>query len=326
MSRGDVREGVGSMRKLPLGNTGVDVSALCLGAMYLGSREDKATSCDLLDQYSQAGGSFIDTANIYVRWLEGFVGGESETLLGEWMKDRGNRDKLFIASKVGFEYQDVERGLGAARILEECEKSLKRLGVDTIDLYYSHVDDRNTPLEETMDAFDKLVKAGKVRFIGASNFLAWRMAEVRSVCAAHNWVDYCCVQQRYTYARPKPGATFAPQISANDDLLDYVKAGGITLLAYSPLLRGAYGRDDREFGKQYLSDDTEARVKVLKGVAAEVGATPHQVVYAWMLASDPAVIPLTAASTAEQMRENLAAADVVLSPEQMAALNTAGTS
>ena len=313
------------MRKLPLGNSGVDVSALCLGAMYFGSREDKATSYDLLDQYSQAGGSFVDTANIYVRWLEGFVGGESETVLGEWMKDRGNRDKLFIASKVGFEYQDVERGLGAARIVEECEKSLKRLGVDTIDLYYSHVDDRSTPLEETMEAYDKLVKAGKIRFIGASNFLAWRMAEVRSVCAAHNWVDYCCIQQRYTYARPKPGATFAPQISANDDLLDYVKSSGITLLAYSPLLRGAYGRDDREFGKQYLSDDTEARVKVLKGVAAEVGATPHQVVYAWMLASDPAVIPLTAASAAGQMRENLAALDVVLSPEQMAALNTAGT-
>ncbi|MHC4201275.1 MAG: aldo/keto reductase, partial [Planctomycetota bacterium] len=223
------------MRKLPLGNSGVDVSALCLGAMYLGSREDKATSYDLLDQYSQAGGSFIDTANIYVRWREGFVGGESETLLGQWMKDRGNRDELFIASKLGFEYQDVERGLGAAQIADECEKSLKRLGVDTIDLYYSHVDDRNTPLEETMEAYDKLVKAGKVRFIGASNFLAWRMAEVRSVCAAHNRVDYCCIQQRYTYARPRSGTTFAPQISANDDLLDYVKSSGITLLAYSPL-------------------------------------------------------------------------------------------
>ena len=134
------------MRTTPLGWTGVEVSIFCLGAMYLGTRNDAASSYRLLDQYVDAGGSFIDTANIYAHWVEGFRGGESETLLGEWMRRRGNRSRIFLATKVGFEYPGVERGLSAAQIEAECDKSLRRLGVETIDLYYAHVDDRSTPL------------------------------------------------------------------------------------------------------------------------------------------------------------------------------------
>ena len=311
------------MRTTPLGNTSVEVSALCLGAMYFGSRTDRETSFQLLDQYVEDGGSFIDTANIYARWVPGFVGGESETLLREWLQERKNRDRMFLATKVGFQYPGVERGLRAEQIETECEKSLKRLGIDTIDLYYAHVDDRNTPMEETLEAFNRLVKAGKVRLIGASNFLAWRMEEARWVSQMHGWAEYCCIQQRYSYIRPKPGASFDPQVAANDDLLDYCRTRGITMLAYSPLLTGAYTRANRSFAEQYLGPDTDARVAALNAVAGEAGATLNQVVYAWMMQSDPPVIPLVAASTAEQMRENMGALEIKLSAEQMARLSDA---
>ncbi len=314
------------MRTVPLGNTGVDVSALCLGAMYFGTRNDERTSFELLDQYVAAGGTFIDTANIYAHWVEGGQGGESESLLGRWMKARGNRADLFLASKVGFNMPGVERGLTAAQIEAECEKSLRRMGVETIDLYYAHVDDRVTPLDETLAAFDRLVRAGKVRFIGASNYLAWRLEQAHWVSKTHDWASFCCVQQRYTYLRPKPGASFDPQISANDDLLDYVRARrhDFTLLAYSALLGGAYVRDDRPVPEQYRGPDAEARLRVLREVAAETGATPNQVVLAWMMHSDPPVIPLIAASEPRHLAENIGALDVRLSAGQMERLNCAG--
>ena len=312
------------MRTTPLGQTGVEVSILCLGAMYLGTRNDAASSYRLLDQYVAAGGSFIDTANIYAHWVEGFRGGESETLLGEWMRQRGNRGQIFLASKVGFEYPGVERGLAAAQIEEECNKSLRRLGVETIDLYYAHVDDRNTPLEETMAAFDRLVRAGKVRFIGASNFLAWRLAQVHALSAANGWPDYCCIQQRHTYLRPKPGRGFDPQIAANDDLLDYCRSHPITLLAYSSLLSGAYTRPDRSIPEEYLGPDSDARLAALAEVAAAHNASPNQVILAWMLGGDPPVLPVMAAGSEAQMAENLGALDLVLSADEMQRLTNAG--
>ena len=312
------------MRTIPLGHTGVEVSILCLGAMYLGTRNDAASSYRLLDQYTAAGGSFIDTANIYAHWIEGFRGGESETLLGEWMRARDNRSQLFLASKVGFGYPGVERGLTATQIEEECNKSLRRLGVDTIDLYYSHVDDRNTPLEETLAAYDRLVQAGKVRFIGASNFLAWRMAQAHAVSTANGWPDYCCIQQRHTYLRPRPGTSFDPQLAVNDDLLDYCRSTGTTLLAYSSLLSGAYTRPDRTIDVQYLGPDSDARLAALRDVAAAHDASPNQVILAWMRGGDPLIVPVMAAGSEAQMAENLAALDLTLSTEEMQLLTQAG--
>jgi len=311
------------MRTVLLGNTGVVVSAFCLGAMHLGSREDKATSYRLLDQYVEAGGSFLDTANTYARWIPGCSGGESETLLGAWMHERKNRSRMFVATKVGFAYPGVERGLRAHQIQTECEKSLKRLRTDTIDLYQAHVDDRNTPMEETLEAFDRLMRAGQVRFIGASNFAVWRLEEAHWVSQTHGWAAYCSIQQHYSYLRPKPGASFAPQVAANSDLLDYCRARGVTLLAYSPLLGGAYTRADRSFPAPYLGPDSDTRLGVLKAIAEETGATASQVVLAWMAHSRPPVIPLVAASTAEQMHENLGALEIELSTDQMTRLDDA---
>jgi len=311
------------MKKVLLGNSGVEVSEFCLGAMYFGSRTDKETSYQLLDRYVTAGGSFIDTANIYARWMPGFVGGESETLLGAWMRERKHRADLFIASKVGFQYPGVERGLKTQQIEEECNKSLKRMGIETIDLYYAHVDDRHTSMEETLEAFDKLVRAGKVRLIGASNFPAWRLEEARWTSRTHGWAEYCCVQQRHSYIRPRAGTSFDPQVAANEDLIDYCRTRGITMLAYSPLLKGAYSRADREFQDQYVGPDTNVRLAALQKIADQTGATTNQIVLAWMAHSDPYVIPLFSASTEEQMEENLGALDIKLSQEQMDYLNKA---
>lgn len=313
------------MRTLKLGKTGVDVSALCLGAMFFGSRTDAPASYRVLDAYAAAGGSFIDTANIYAHWVTGYQGGESETLLGDWLRARGNRAHMFLASKVGFEYPGVERRLTAALIEQECEKSLRRLGVETIDLYYAHVDDRATPLEETLAAFDRLVRAGKVRFVGASNYRAWRLEQASWISRTNGWAEFCCVQQRYTYLPPRPGASTAPQVVANEDLRDYCASSGTTLLAYSVALGGAYSRSDRPLPPEYVSPDNGSRLAALRAVASDTGATVNQVILAWMLQSTPTILPLIAASDEAQLQDNLGALDLTLSAEQMEQLNTAGT-
>lgn len=311
------------MKTVQLGSSELQVSVLGLGAMFFGTRTAAETSYQLLDEYIEAGGNFIDTANIYAHWVSGFKGGESEILLGEWLRKRGNRDKQIIASKVGFGYPGVPQGLSAKTIEEECNKSLKRLGIDTIDLYYAHVDDYNTPLEETMGAFDRLVKAGKVRYIGASNYLAWRLEEAHGLSQANGWANFCCVQQRHTYLRVKPGGSTAPQVTSNPDLFDYSRRRNFPIVAYSILLGGAYTQTDRSIPESYLGADTDARLNILQSVAAETHATPNQVVIAWMLHSAYPTVPLIAASSHEQLQENLGALDVELSAEQMERLDNA---
>jgi aryl-alcohol dehydrogenase-like predicted oxidoreductase len=316
------------MQTVPLGSTGVEVSALCLGAMYFGTRQDEAASFRLLDQYADAGGSFIDTANIYAAWVPGFEGGESETVLGRWMKARGNRETLFLATKVGFGYDDVAQGLTAQQIEAECEKSLKRLGVDTIDLYYMHVDDRQTPLHETLAALDRLAQAGKVRFIGASNYLAYRLERAHTLAKLNDWPRFGCLQQRYTYLQPRAGKrVVAAQEYVTEELLDYVRwrKGDLTLLAYSVLLGGAYSRTDRTIPEAYATADNGVRLAVLRQVAQETRSTPNQVILAWLRQNDPPVLPLIAASTPEQMQENLDALAVRLSDDQKRRLNEASS-
>ena len=300
----------------------LEVSVLGLGTMHYGSRDDEATSYRMLDRYVEAGGNFLDTANVYATWVKGYHGGDSETLLGKWMKDRGNRHELVIATKVGFGYQDVPVSLKAGIIESEVEKSLKRLGTDTIDLYYSHCDDRDTPLEEQLRAMDKLVKAGKIRCIGASNIKAWRLEEARGISFHNGLARHAVVQQRFTYLRPRVNADFFHQTSTNPDLLEYCARHTLPLIAYSPLLSGAYARDDRPIPEQYRHDDSDARLKALESVAEAIGAGSNQIVLAWMIRQG--VLPIFGASRIEQMEENLGAAAVELTDEQMATLNDAG--
>jgi aryl-alcohol dehydrogenase-like predicted oxidoreductase len=312
------------MRKLKLGSSDVEVSALCLGTDLIGSKIDRQTSFRLLDLFRENGGTFVDTGNFYAAWLPGCKGGESETTIGLWMKERGNRHEMAIASKIGFDYPGCQGGLSAAEIERECEKSLRRLGTDRLDLYYAHRDDPQTPLEETMAAFDSLIRAGKVRAIGASNLRAWRIAEANAVAGAHGWARYSAVEQRYTYLRPRHGADFGPQVSINEDLKGYCRSRDITLIAYSTLLQGAYTRQDRALPAQYAGTESGERLHALEGVARELGATLNQVIIAWMRQSAPAVLPIVAGSQPEQLTENLAALGVTLTAEQMTRLDTAG--
>jgi aryl-alcohol dehydrogenase-like predicted oxidoreductase len=163
--------------KRPLGRSGMTVAPLCFGGNVFGWTADEATSFSLLDAFVAAGFDFIDTANVYSRWVPGHQGGESETVIGKWLRRSGARDKVVIATKVGMDMGPAGKGLSAAHIKAACDQSLKRLQTDRIDLYYAHTDDRSVPLEETLGAFADLVAAGKVRAIGASNYEASRLRE-----------------------------------------------------------------------------------------------------------------------------------------------------
>ena len=312
------------MKKIQLSQTGVEVSCLCLGTLRFGTRNDYDQSAQLMDIYIEAGGSFIDTANSYDQWCSEGKGGESEITVGRGMRERRLREQLFIATKVGFGYQNIPDGLAASTIISECEQSLRRLGTDYIDLYYAHKDDPNIPLEETLSAFNKLVKDGKIRFFGASNYLAWRLADADAIADKNRWSSFTCVEQRCTYLRPNPGADFSPQQLADGNLMTYCDARGKTILPYTPLLRGAYVRSDRPIPAPYHSPDTDARLAVLQEVARELGATPNQVVLAWMMHRQPPLLPVFSARNPQQMQENLGALDIALSAEQFERLERAG--
>ena len=313
------------MKSVALGNTGESVSLPCLGTMQFGGTTDEETSRAILDHYFGEGGSFLDTANIYSYGRPNCVGGESEEILGRWMRDRGSRSDFFIATKVGMVYPECEKGLKAEQITTECEKSLKRLGIETIDLYYAHADDRATPLEESLVAFDKLKDAGKVRFIGASNYQTWRLAEALEVSRHNGWAEYCCIQQRYRYLRPRPGAVFNPQVAVTEELLDMSTTTGLPIIGFAPLLKGAIaGRSDKPIWAQYDWPDSHARMAELKSVAGEIGATQAQVALAWMITGPAVVIPLVAAGSVDQLKENLGAFTLELDSALVERLNAAG--
>jgi aryl-alcohol dehydrogenase-like predicted oxidoreductase len=312
------------MKKIHLGKSGIEVSALCLGTDLFGSSREQSASFQLLDFFRDRGGTFVDTANFYASWLEGFEGGESETTIGAWMKQCHARDQMVIASKLAFDYPGCPGGLSATQIERECEKSLRRLQTDRIDLYYSHRDDRATRLEETMEAFDRLVSSGKVRAIGASNLTVWRIAQANLLSQMKGWAGYTAVEQRYTYLRPRFAADFGPQIFINEDLKDYARASGIALIGYSILLRGAYLKGAKNLPPQFSGPDADRRMEALSAVSGELGASLNQVILAWLRQSDPPILPIIAGSRTEQLADSIAALDLLLTEDQMRRLDTAG--
>jgi aryl-alcohol dehydrogenase-like predicted oxidoreductase len=312
------------MKHIELSQTGINVSCLALGTLRYGTLNTYQESAELMDIYVEAGGRFIDTANSYNQWSAQGKGGESEITIGRWMRERNNRDDLFLASKVGFGYPGVDDGLAAPTIISECESSLRRLGTDHLDLYYAHKDDPQTPLDETLEAFYQLQKAGKVRLIGASNYLAWRLADADAVCDRHGYPHFTCVEQRHTYLRPVPGADFGPQKLIDENLATYCDARGMTMLPYTPLLRGAYVLEHKDIPASYHGPDMAARLQALHDVAAAQDATVFQIILAWMMQRQPPLLPVFSADTPAHMRENLKALDIRLTPTQMAQLNTAG--
>jgi aryl-alcohol dehydrogenase-like predicted oxidoreductase len=320
------------MRNINLAQ-GIDVSAIALGTMFFGSTVDESTSFAILDRYLEREGNFLDTANCYQFWEKDGRGDESETLLGRWFRGRGTRDSVVLATKVGArpdgdpkDFPNNAEGLSEKVIRTQIDESLRRLGTDHVDLYYAHIEDRRTPLEEQVGAFAKVVADGKVRLLGVSNHPAWRIERARQICQANGWPAYTVIQQRHSYLRPKPDADLGAQLPVTPELQDYVRSTpDLRLLAYSPLLGGAYsGRADKPLTEAYQTADTKRRLEVLHEVAKETGATANQVVLAWMLHSDPVVIPLVGASSVAQLDEALDAADLTLTQDQMRRLNEAG--
>ena len=269
------------MQTIELGRTGQQVSALALGAMRMGGDTDERDSVHILDRYLEVGGSFIDTANCYEWWSHpGTLGGQSEELLGRWMRDGNRREQVFLATKGSAvpvfspELWDDEgqpnwelarrtfEGAGADTLRHALDGSLQRLGTDHVDLYYVHVDDLNTPLEETLEALHGFVTAGKVRYLGWSNVRTWRLERIRQLCERNGWTLPVAVQQQHSYLRPGASAESASVV--NFEQLDYLRAHpDQTLVAYSPILKGVYDsaakRDGHWVMENYTGPDAEAR-------------------------------------------------------------------
>lgn len=339
------------MKMLDFADTREKVSALALGCLPFGTKLDKASSFAQLDYYLERGGNFLDTANNYSFWEPNGRGGESEAMLAQWFKERGTRDRVFLATKLGarptvsreefFSYsgnpwEDLTEGLGRKTILQDIDDSLQRLGTDRIDLLYAHVDDRRTAQEETLEALNDAVRAGKVRYIGCSNFKVWRLARSREISRSRGWATFKAVQMFHTYFQSEKGAATGMSDQMGDELFDYARscASGkldaqghppLALLGYTPLLWGSYTRKEK-YGeidrlKAFVRAQNDERRRRLERVAAETALTLNQVLYAWMLGSDPAVIPLVSVSHLDHLREDLSAAEVSLSPEHLALLN-----
>jgi aryl-alcohol dehydrogenase-like predicted oxidoreductase len=320
------------LRKLTLGDESgqVSVSAFCLGTIPFGTGIEDEDAFALLDRFYEAGGTFLDTADCYNQW-DG-AGGESERVIGAWLRSRGVRDEMVIATKVGAMTTIPDDpsepnfvGLAGKDIRAGAEASLRRLGVERIDLYYAHWDHRASRLEERVEVFAELVAAGKVGVLGCSNTTVWRIEQARALARSAGLPGYTCVQQGHTYLWPRPDR--AGFDVTTPELLDYERAEpNFALLGYKPLQRGAYTRPERRPFEGGLEHPTNAaRLATLHKVAAELGATPNQGVLAWMLHSDPPVIPVSAAGTVAQLDEQLAALDLQLDDATMRRLDNAGT-
>jgi aryl-alcohol dehydrogenase-like predicted oxidoreductase len=311
------------------GPAGQRVSALCLGTLPFGTRVDEAAAFAVLDRFHEAGGTFIDTANTYAFWAEGATGAESEIVIGNWLRSRGVRDEMVIATKVGAlpepigaPWPEGAEGLSAPVIRRQVEASLRNLGTDRIDVYYSHIDDRATAVEETMEAYAGLIAAGKVGMAGCSNFAAWRVEESRGAAVRGGWQPYVAAQQRYTYLRPRPGADFGVNPHASEELLDDVRAHPeLTLVAYTTQLTGAYTDPAKSVPDEYQHAGSTNRLAVLDDVAKQLGVSANQVVLSWLMGGDPPVLPVIGASSVAQLDEALGAVHLDLGPELRARMD-----
>jgi aryl-alcohol dehydrogenase-like predicted oxidoreductase len=293
------------MDKRKLGNSGLEIAPLIFGGNVLGWTADAATSFKLLDGFVAAGFECIDTADVYSKWVPGHRGGESETIVGNWLKARGNRNKVVIATKVGMEMPGIGQGLRRDYIMARVEDSLKRLQTDYIDLYQSHSDDKEAPLEETLGAYQRLIEQGKVRAIGASNFEAPRLAAALKASATAALPRYETLQPLYNLSDRAPfEAALAPLcVRENIGVIPYyaLAAGFLT---------GKY-RSEADFGKSprgarmagYLNDRGRRILKALDQVAARVQAKPGQVALAWLRDRPAVTAPIASATSLSQLEE-----------------------
>lgn len=311
------------MNKRALGNTGISVSPLIFGANVFGWTADKMRSFELLDRFTEAGFETIDTADMYSTWVPGNQGGESETIIGEWMKARGNRDRIVLITKVGLEMGPGQKGLSAAWIERAVENSLRRLQTDYIDLYLSHVFDGDVPVEETLAAYERLLKAGKIRSVGASNHSAEQLAHALKVAAENGLPRYEVLQPEYNlYDRD----------SYEGALRELAIAEGLGVITYyslaSGFLTGKYRSIDdlqksaRGGGvKSYLNERGLRILAALDKVAANHAAAPAEVALAWLMAREGVTAPIASATSLDQLNSLIRSTQLMLSGEEMACLN-----
>ncbi|MDT8330856.1 aldo/keto reductase [Roseomonas gilardii] len=313
------------MERRPLGRSGLTLPPLVFGGNVFGWTADETTSFRLLDRLVEAGFNAIDTADIYSHWAPGHSGGESENVIGKWLKQRGRRDDVLILTKVGGEMPGQGKGLGRAWIKKEVEHSLKRLHTDHIDLYQSHFDDPDTPLAETMGAYAELIAEGKVRAVGASNYSAARLREALTAAAELGVPRYESLQPHYNLMERE---------GFEKELQPLCYEEGIGVITYFSLaagfLTGKY-RSEEDLGqsprgngvKKYLNPRGLAVLRALDEVSARHGVTQAQVAIAWLANRGGVTAPIASATKLEQLEDLLKAATLKLSAEDMAALDKA---
>lgn len=295
---------------------------LCLGGNVFGWTADAPTSEAVLDAYVAAGGNFIDTADYYPAWVPGNVGGESETIIGDWVRKRGNRESLVVATKVAM--LDGVKGLSAKSIRTGCENSLRRLGVDTIDLYYAHQDDPTVPMEETLGAFDLLVREGKVRYLGASNFTTERLSQALDTSERAGLASYSVLQNHYNLVQ---------RGDYEGSLRDVVARHGMVSVPYFSLAKGFLTGKYRDGvtvqsvraqgASAYLDDRGRRVLAALDAVAARHGSAVAAVALAWLAAQPTVAAPIASARNVDQLRDIVDFPNITLGADDVAALSAA---
>jgi len=302
------------MEKRQLGQSSLHVYPITFGGNVFGWTADEKTSFDLLDTFVGSGFNFIDTADVYSRWHPGNTGGESEVIIGNWLKARGGRDKIVLATKLGIEMAPGKKGLSRKYMMQAVEDSLRRLQTDYIDLYQSHRDDPDTDIEETLSAYQDLVKQGKVREIGASNFSADRLAASLKISAEKGLPRYQSLQPQYSLV--ERGEFEGPL----EDLCLKEKVGVIGYYSLaSGFLTGKYrskadmeGRIRGSRVEKYMNDYGFGVVAALDNVAKRVNAKPGQVAIAWLIARPSVTAPIASATNLDQLKELMGAAEIKL--------------
>jgi aryl-alcohol dehydrogenase-like predicted oxidoreductase len=313
------------MKMRKLGQSGLAAAPLVLGGNVFGWTADEPTSFKVLDAFVAAGFNLIDTADIYSRWAPGHQGGESETILGRWLRRSGNRDKVLIATKVGMEMGPGAKGLSRPYILRAAEQSLQRLQTDRIDLYQSHQDDETTPIEETLGAHGELIRQGKVRAIGASNYSADRLAQALEVSRANGLPRYECLQPLYNLCERQPYEEALEPLCVKEGI------GVITYFSLaSGFLTGKY-RTEADLAKsprgtavkKYLNERGQRILRALDAVAGRYRSTPARVSLAWLLARPSVTAPIASATSVEQLQELVEATRLDLDAVAIDELNRA---
>jgi aryl-alcohol dehydrogenase-like predicted oxidoreductase len=315
------------MNKRPLGRSGLEIAPLVFGGNVFGWTADEATSFAMLDRFADAGLNAIDTADSYSIWAPGHRGGESETIIGKWLKRKpGRRDEIVVITKVGSEMAPDKKGLSAKRIAEAAEESLRRLQVDCIDLYLSHFPDAATPIEETLRAYDSLLRDGKVKAVGCSNYDAAQLREALDASAEKDLARYEVLQPEYNlYRRDR----------YEDELRQLCLDEGLGVIPYfslaSGFLTGKYrSREDLnksvrgQMIEKYLDDKGMRILAALDTVAAAHDAKPAEVALAWLIAREGVTAPIASATSVEQTESLIRSTRLRLDESEIALLNDAG--